>query len=211
MEEQNGILLLAKADSCKLFHRSLMETFFLYFSYYRAQGFSFEKFRSCVSAFSYPRKVRLVSFQNEGYYNIFPMDFIGKLGGTNQFIFGLRHTNLALEKIIKLKKLVVSEVPARRKKEIYHLGSHHSSSPPLLDELPFKTYPSKNFGFPVPSWTESYHEVEITRTLNLGSHMLLLGESRFEERKTGEQGHLYHVHFLLSLYQQRKGTAYTEI
>ena len=131
---QDGTFLLVKADKCKLFHTSAIETFLLYSGYYRKPGFSFKKFCSYVSAFSYPRMVRIISFQKEGYYNIFPMDFVGKIGTTNGYVFGLRHTNQTLAEIIIAKKIVVSEVPFTRKEDIYKLGSHHSSLPPPLKQ-----------------------------------------------------------------------------
>jgi len=211
VEDQDGTLLLVKADKCKLFHVSFIETFFLYASYYRKPGFSFQKFSSYVSAFSYPRKVRIVSFQKEDYYNIFPMDFVGKIGETNRYLFGLRHTNQTLSEIIRAKKLVVSEVSFAYKKDIYKLGRFHSFSPPSLKQLPFKTLPSRNFGFPVPVWAESYNEINITQTANLGSHMLLWGESQHEEIRNNGPGNLYHIHFLLSLFQKRKGADYIHV
>lgn len=209
--EQDGTLLLVKAEKCKLFHVSFLETLFLYAAYYRKPGFSFKKFSSYVSAFSYPRKVRIVSFQKEDYYNIFPMDFVGNIRGTNRYVFGLRHSNLALSEIIKTKKLAVSEVPFIYKEAIYKLGSYHSSSPPPLEQLPFKTTVSRDFGFPVPEWAESYNEIRISQTVNLGSHMLLWGESQHEEIKNNGTGNLYHIHFLLSLFRQRKGADYVHV
>ena len=209
--EQDGTFLLVKADKCRLFHTSAIETFLLYSAYYRKPGFSFKKFCSYVAAFSYPRKVRIISFQKEGYYNIFPMDFVGKIGNTNRYVFGLRHTNQTLADIIIAKKIVVSEVPFTRKEDIYKLGSHHSSLPPPLKQLPFTTFASKNFGFPVPEWAESYNEISIIQTVNLGSHMLLWGESQYEGIRNNGPGHLYHIHFLLSLFHERKGTGYIHV
>lgn len=206
----DGTLLLLEATKSKLFHASFFEICWLYFFYYRKPGFSFKRFSSYVSAFSYPRKVRIISFQKEGYYNIFPMDFVGKIRETNYYVFGLRHTNLALDEIIKSQNLVVSEVPFTLKEEIYELGGHHSSSPPPPGQLTFKTLSSKNFGFPVPEWADSYNEIRITHTLNLGSHMLLWGQSQHEEINKRSTGNLYHIHFLLSLFLNRKGTAYKE-
>lgn len=211
IEEQDGTLLLLKEDRSRLFHTSFIETRLLYSAYYQKTGFSFKKFNSYVSAFSYPRKVRLVSFQNEDYYNIFPMDFVGKIGTTNRYVFGLRHTNQSLSRIIETKKVIVSEVPFRYKEDIYKLGNYHSSSPPPLNQLPFNTLASKSFGFPVPEWAQCYNEIRITQTMSLGSHMLLWGESQHEEILNTGTGNLYHIHFLLSLFQQRKGTGYTRV
>ena len=211
INEKNGCLFLARVEECKLFHVTPLESYLLYKVYYRKPGYSFYKFKTFVAAFSYPRKVRLVSFKNESYYNIFPMDFVGKIGQSNYYVFGLRHTNQALPEIIKEKKIVVSEVPLTYKKYIYQLGSHHSSQPPPLEQLPFKTIKSKNFGFPIPEDAECYNEINLTRNINLGSHMLLWGESTDEEIIGTGQGNLYHIHFLLDLFLERNGLSYGRV
>ena len=211
IKEKDGCLLLARVEECKLFHVSSIESSLLYNVYYRKQGFSFNKFKSYVSAFSYPRKVRLVSFKKDDYYNIFPMDFVGEIGLTNYYVFGLRHTNKTLPEIIKEKRIAVSEVPFTYKDNIYQLGRHHSSHPPPLEQLPFKTHESKNFGFPVPGDAICYNEINLTKTINLGSHMLLWGESGYREIKSNSQEQLYHIHFLLDLFLERNGIAYTRV
>jgi len=211
IHEKDGTLFLLKAGRFRLFHTSFLEIFFLYNRYYRKPKFSFTKFKSYVSVFSYPRKVRIVSFKRDGYYNIFPMDFAGRTRESKHYLFGLRHSNHALGEIIKSKKLLVSEVPFTHKDNIYELGSHHSSEPPPMPQLSFKTFDSKNFGFPVPDFAEQYNEINITRTVNLGSHMLLWGESQYEEIRSNAQGSLFHIHFLLDLVLQRHGTAYNRI
>src|SRR4029077_16258381 len=113
---------------------------------------------------------------------IFPMDLLGTIPGCNKHVFGLRHTNVALPKIIETGKMVVSEVPCEYKDIIYKLGSHHSVAPPSLDMLPFNVLTTEKFGFYIPEWAENYKEVQITRTINLGSHMLLWGEWEKENK-----------------------------
>ena len=104
------------------------------------------------------------------------MDLLGDISQCNRYVFGLRHTNIALSKIIETGKVVVSEISFEHKDIIYQLGKHHSSIPPSLELLPFKVTTSQNFGFYIPDWAESYKEIKIERTINLGSHMLLWGE-----------------------------------
>jgi hypothetical protein len=203
IREQDGTLLIVRLTSCKLYHTSFLEQLFLFFRYYRKPGFSFSTFKSYVTTFSYPRKVRIISFQAEMYYNIFPMDFVGNPGGTNRFVFGLRYTNPASQEIRDEKKLVVCEVPAMRKEDIYRLGANHNSVPPPKDKLSFKTIHSRNFGFPVPDWAGSYQEIRITHYEDLGSHMLFWGESIHTEPLKPVTDTLYHIHFLLHLFRKR--------
>jgi flavin reductase (DIM6/NTAB) family NADH-FMN oxidoreductase RutF len=115
---------------------------------------------------------------------------------------------VALSKIIETGKVVVSEISFEHKDIIYQLGKHHSSIPPSLELLPFKVTTSENFGFYIPDWAESYKEIKIERTINLGSHMLLWGEVINQVTLKTHTSHLFHIHFLLYLHQKRKGFSY---
>ncbi len=208
MEEEEGSLYLMKYEEGNIYHTNFAEARFLFSRYYRKPGHSFKKFKALVTAYSYPRRVRIISFKEGGHFNIFPMDLLAPIPGSNKFVFGLRHTNRTLAKIIETGKIVVSEVSFEHKDEIYKLGKHHSTSPPSLDLLPFTTSPSKMFGFPVPAWASSYKEIRIVKTINLGSHMLMWGETAQEEKIKEPSPGFYHIHFLLFLHQERKGRHY---
>lgn len=209
IEETDGRLLLLKLDKSKIHHLSFIKQYLIFFRYYKRDGLTFQRFQSFVSAYSYPRRIRVVSFRQDTYYNIFPMDLLGDISHSNRYVFGLRHTNVALPKIIETGKLVVSEVAVEHKNTIYQLGKHHSGSPPPLGSLSFEVVTSKKFGFYIPDWVESYKEIKILKTLNMGSHMLLWGESIGEERLKKPSEHLFLVHFLHYLHQKSKGVEYT--
>ncbi|MDB5221362.1 MAG: hypothetical protein JWN83_29 [Chitinophagaceae bacterium] len=208
IEENNGTLFLLKLTKCKLHHLNFIKTRLLFSRYYKKPGLSFKKFKSLVAGYSYPRKVRIVSFKEESYYNIFPMDLVGDISHVNRFVFGLRHTNIALSKIIAAGKLVISEISYEHKNIIYQLGKHHGASPPLIGDLPFKVRQTKTYGFYIPEFPDSYKEIKILKTLNLGSHMLMWGEVINEEVLKPLLPGLYHIHFLQYLHQQAKGFNY---
>jgi flavin reductase (DIM6/NTAB) family NADH-FMN oxidoreductase RutF len=208
IQESKGSLFLLRMRKSTIFHLNFIQTFLLYFKYYKKPHLSFKKLKSFVSAYSYPRKVRVVSFRNDDYYNIFPMDLLGDIRQCNRCVFGLRHTNVALSKIMETGKLVISEISFEHKDIIYQLGKHHSSVPPSLDLLPFKVTTSENFEFYIPEWVESYKEIRIEKTINLGSHMLLWGEVVNQKTLKTHASHLYHIHFLLYLHQKKKGFRY---
>jgi hypothetical protein len=211
LEEKNkpgGSLLLFRSDRQTILQVSRFESRFLIAPFYKKPGFTLQKMAAFAAAYSYPRRVRLISFLEGDNYNLFPMDLLGQIGGTNQIIFGLRHTNRSLEKIINTGKIVMCEFPSSYRDVIYSLGSHHSSAPPDLSALPFKVTPSVNWNFPIPEFVTSYHEIRITDTKNLGSHMLMLGESMHHEIKTQPATPLYHIHFLLYLMQKRNKDLY---
>src|SRR5262249_52130056 len=123
IEDRGGCLLLFRLVSCQVHHLSAFKTRMLYSKYYKRPGLSFEKLTAFATAYSYPRKVRIVSFREDNYYNIFPMDLLGDISQAGRYVFGLRHTNVALSRIIREKRIVVSEVPSGSKETIYRLGS----------------------------------------------------------------------------------------
>ncbi len=209
--EKNGTLYLLKAIKTKLQHINPFSLRLLYSKHYKKPQWPFDKYASLVSAYSYPRKVRLISFKEDDYFNIFPMDLLGAVPQSNRFVFGLRHTNTALPRIIKNKKIVVCEIASAYKDFIYQLGKHHSSGPPSLQSLPFDTIQTDQFDFYIPDWTGNYKEIVISKTINLGSHMLLWGEVINEKQLTASAGSLFHIHFLESVYLEKNGINYPPV
>ncbi len=208
ISENKGTLLLFEVDKSKLFYLNSLKTYLIYSLYYKKPSQSFNQFKNLAAAFSYPRKVRLVSFKKDDYFNIFPMDLVGSIPDTNRFVFGLRHTNSTLDKIIKTKKIVAAEFPSTLKDAVYKLSHHHSGNPPNLDSLTFKVIKTKLYEFPIPEIAIKYHEIEIIKTLNLGSHMLLWGEAINTVTGNEKEDNLYHIHFLNYHYQRKNNFQY---
>ena len=207
--EAPGRLLLLKLEETRIHHLQLLKRYLIFRRYYKKDGLTYRRFRSYVSAYSYPRRIRIASFRDDGYYNIFPMDLLGDVHQAGRYVLGLRHTNIALHKIIQTGKLVVSEVSAKYQQAIYELGKHHSSAPPAVDRLNFQVCTTRHFGFYIPAWVESYKEIRVLETMNLGSHMLLWGEQVGEHELTAHSDHLFLVHFLH--YLQKKNTGYNYV
>lgn len=208
IDEEGGSLFLLRLDAVRIHHISFLRTRLIFSKYYKKPGLSFFKLKSFVAAYSYPRRVRVISFRDDEYFNIFPMDLLGDIPQAGRYVFGLRHTNTTLARIIATKKVMVSEFPYAKKETIYRLGSHHSASPPSIGELPFGVIESQAFGFWAPEWVESYKEIRILKTINLGSHMLMWGEPVAESRIRPDTPHLYHIHYLLFMQQKARGSCY---
>jgi hypothetical protein len=210
--ENNGHLFLFRVQSSAIHHIDAIRTCLLYRKYYKKPGVDFERLKAVAAAYTYPRRVRIISFQLEGNYNyIFPMDLLADIKTSGRYLLGMRHSNQVLKKIMEIRKIVVAEVPARYKALIYQLGRNHSVAPPALHELPFATLPTKEFGFYVPEWVESYKEITIDKTLDLGSHMLLCGQWKEEVQLKPATPRLHHIHFLHFLYLKSKGLDYPVI
>ncbi|MBN9384520.1 MAG: hypothetical protein J0H74_27450 [Chitinophagaceae bacterium] len=204
VEDGGGVLLLLQVRRCRLMQLDPIRRWVLYRRYYSRDKMSYRRFKGFVAAYSYPRRVRLVSFREGDEYNLFPMDLLGEVPLQRKYVFGLRHTNRTLERIIATGKIVVSEVPAAYEDAIYKLGKHHSSRPPELHELPFEVKCTKHFGFYYPAWVQGYKEVRISGTFNMGSHMLLWGEIEKEEKINEGDDHSYLIHFLQYLHRIKR-------
>ena len=209
IDDEKGTLFLLQISNSHIHHINGWRTQLLYRKFYRKPTLSFEKLKAVVTAYSYPRRVRVISFQAGGDYNyIFPMDLLGDIRQSGCYLLGMRHSNQVLKKIIDVKKIVVSEFPAGYKPVIYTLGRNHSAAPPPLAELPFAVQATRDFGFFVPEWVESYKEVSIRKTIDLGSHMLLFGEWSEDRILKPATPRLHHIHFLHFLQQKRRGNPY---
>ncbi len=208
IEEKEGTLYLFRLIRSQILPGKLMKGLNLFFTRFKKPDYSFSRFKSLASAYSYPRKVNLISFRQEDYFNLFPMDLLGNIEGSNLHVFGLRHSNVALQKIIETGKMVVSGISYEQKDIIYQLGKHHSANPRSLQDLPFDSFETERFGFYLPEWVENYREINITKTINLGSHMLLWGKAANIVTIKESKGSLFHIHFLLFHHQQTKRSSY---
>lgn len=209
IEETAGTLFLLKVKNSRIRHIHPLRAWLIYSKFYKKPGFLFERLKAYAAAYSYPRRVRIISFKHDkDHHFFFPMDLLGEMDQPRRYIFGLRHTNMALREIIEARKIVVSEVPGQYKSMIYELGKGHLSAPPLLNELPFGVITTGKFGFVVPEWAESYKEIVIVKTIDLGSHMLLYGEWSEETILKPETARLHHIHFLHFLHQKGRGRNY---
>lgn len=207
LKEPEGTLVLLKLKDVWVHHIHFIKSRVLFYRHYQKPAHSYKKLKSFAAAYSYPRKVRLISFGNEAGHNIFPMDLVGEIPSVNRYVFGLRHTNTSLKDIVASGKIVACEVPYQYKSVIYQLGKHHQHSM-TESALPFEVIRSAGFGFPVPAWSNSYKELKIIQTKNLGSHLLLWAEVLHEETLSIPGGHLFHIHFLHYLHQLKTGDPY---
>jgi len=158
--------------------------------------------RKVVSAlYSYPRNIIIVSYRDNEYCNIFPMDIHAYIPEDDLYILGLRTTNITLNKILEAKKVVVCDSDNIDINTVYDLGKHSSSAPTPIDELPFSTNESELFHFPVPDFVGSYKEIEIIHHKKMGYHMLMAGKVLNYKKLRPNPASLYHVSFL----QFRKG------
>lgn len=148
-----------------------------------------------AAMYAFPRRVIAVSYKDDSYFNIFPMDFQCYIEKKNMMLFGLRTTNTTLKKILLAKKLVVSDTTSVDFETIYDLGRNHSAAPPAIDQLPFGVMKSEKFGFWVPEFSATYKELEIVNSVELGTHTMMVGRVVNYKKIRDEESYLHHVHF----------------
>jgi flavin reductase (DIM6/NTAB) family NADH-FMN oxidoreductase RutF len=195
---EKGALLLYKIEKAKNYQLSVLHRFVFFAWFLRSKKNTYYSRRVISALYSYPRRIIIVSYKDDGYYNIFPMDIQGYIPEDDLYILGLRTTNLTLNKILEAKKVVVCDTDTVDINTVYNLGKHSSAAPTPLESLPFGTTESELFGFPVPDFTGSYKEIEIIQHKKMGYHMLMVGKVLNAKKLKQNPASLYHVGFLQS-------------
>jgi len=191
-----GQLFLYKIEGVRNHQLSLLHRLALFGYFLRSKTNSFYSRRVISALYCYPRRIIIVSYSDESYYNIFPMDIQGFIEEEDMYLLGLRTTNVTLGKILGAKKVVVCDTDTIELETVYKLGKHSSKSPTGKNELPFGLSESERFGFPVPDFTGSYKEIEIVQHKKMGYHMLMIGKVVNSKQIKPKPSSLYHVGFL---------------
>ena len=191
-----GGLLLYKIEKVKNHQLTALHRLALFAYFLRAKTNTYYSRRFISALYSYPRKIIIVSYKDDNYYNIFPMDIQGYIPEEDLYILGLRTTNVTLNKILEAKKVVVCDTDSVDINTVYNLGKHSSAAPTPVENLPFGTTESELFGFPIPDFTGSYKEIEILQHKKMGYHMLMVGKVLNTKKIKENSSSLYHIGFL---------------
>ena len=201
IETEKGLLLLYRIENVNNYQLSALHRLFFWGRLIRSKTNTFYSRKVISALYSYPRRIIIVSYCDNDYCNIFPMDIQGYLEEEGLYLLGLRTTNLTLNKILEAKKVVVCDTNSVDLETVYSLGKHSSKAPTPISELPFAVSKSELFGFPVPDFSGGYKEIEIIRHKKMGYHMLLVGRVVNSKQINPNPASLFHVGFL----QYKKG------
>jgi len=193
---EHGVLFLFKVDKVRNYQLSDLHRLVLFAYFLRSKANTFYSRKVISAMYSYPRSIIIVSYKDDNYCNIFPMDIHGYIEREDMYILGLRTTNVTLDKILNTKKVVVCDTSNVDINTVYDLGKHSSKSPTSPDQLPFKTTESELFKFPIPEFVGAYKEIEIISNKKMGYHMLMIGKVLNKKQVTENPSSLYHVGFL---------------
>jgi hypothetical protein len=192
----HGVLLLYKIEKVKNYQLSPLHRLVLFAYFLRSKSNTYYSRKVISALYSYPRNIIIVSYEDDEYYNIFPMDIQAYIQEEDMYILGLRTTNVTLNKILEAKKVVVCDTDGVGIDTVYSLGKHSSNSPTPKEQLPFRTTESELFNFPIPDFTGSYKEIEILQHKKMGYHMLMVGKVVNKKKIKQNPSSLYHVGFL---------------
>lgn len=195
IEDYQTAILIYNIEDVRNYQINNIRQYFLMRHFLRAKKLTRKEGKIYAALYSYPRKVVIISYEEEGYYNLFPMDFRHYYEQDDLYVFGLRSTNITLEKILKAGKLVACNTDAAKLKDIYFLGKHHSSAPPEKSGMPFNLVQSELYKFPVPVFSASYKEVKIMGSRIIGSHVLMIGKVENEKTTRPNETSVYHIHY----------------
>lgn len=193
---EHGFIFLFKVEYAKNYQMTALHREVLFAHYLKSNKNTYQSRKVISAMYSYPRNIIIVSYKDEEYFNIFPMDIHGYIEEEDMYILGLRTTNVTLDKILAAKKVVVCDTNDVDIKVVYDLGKHSSKSPTAQDQLPFQTTDSELFKFPVPTFVGEYKEIEIISNREMGYHMLMVGKVLNRKRLKENRSSLYHVGFL---------------
>ena len=192
----HGALLLYKIENVKNHQLTVLHRLVLFGYLLRSKKNTYYSRKVISALYSYPRSIIIVSYRDDNYVNIFPMDIHGYIQEENLYLLGLRTTNVTLNKILEAQKVVVCDTDIVDIHTVYLLGKQSSNAPTPMEQLPFTTTESQLFGFPVPDFTGSYKEIEIMQHKKMGYHTLMIGKVINLKKIKQNPSSLYHIGFL---------------
>jgi len=201
-----GNLLLFKIEHVRNHQLNALKREILFRYFLRSKKNTYDSRKIVSALYSYPRSIIIVSYADDEYCNVFPMDIHGFIEEEGIYLLGLRTTNITLDKILNAGKVVVCDTDTVDINSVYNLGKHSSTSPTPVDQLPFATVRSETFGFPVPACSGGYKEIQVFEHKKMGYHMLMIGKVINNKAIKTNPESLYHVGFL-----QFQNSNYTSI
>jgi hypothetical protein len=159
---------------------------------------TFQDLRALDVYYQRPRPVWLVTVPHVGAFNMFPMDLLELIDGSERLFLALRSTSPSIPYMRQRCAIALSALPADLKPAIYALGSHHRAAYSCADPLPFETVKSATAGLAVPVPAFITTEWRIQDSIEVGSHTCFIAQ-RINETVQGSGSQLAHISELLAI------------
>jgi hypothetical protein len=150
-------------------------------------------YRLLSMVYSVPRIIRLVTIGESELYNLFPTDLNGKIDD-HHFSCSFRIDKLPSKEIVKLKRLVISDIHSGYYKEVYAMGKNHSRNLSLRENFPFSNFNSEKFDLPIPEYCIRYRELELMEFKDHSLHRIFFFKTFFEKELENSNDLLAHIH-----------------
>ena len=155
-------------------------------------------------AYSLPRKICLITVDENNLYNLFPTDLHEQISA-QEYIISLRHQGKACSQVENAGKIALSDMPADDYKKVYSLGKNHTKPLRNASEFDFGPARSDNFSLPLPKNVLSYKELMLETSFIHGIHKILLFKIVNEEKFTVTPATLSHVHNCYATWRHNQG------
>lgn len=165
-----------------------------------------EAVRQLMIFYICPRQVVLVSVEEGGHRNLFPMDLIGWVS-RDRFTLALRNTSQSVSAMKAARRVVLSDVAAADCALAYRLGSHHRHALTDWQGLPCAVTRSREFSLPYPQAALRVRELDILDFESIGSHTFFVARVA-AERSLTEAARLFHTSGIYQHFRSRHGRAF---
>lgn len=122
-------------------------------------------------AYSIPRRISLVTIQQNGLFNLFPTDLHGSIN-ENFYVDSLRQHGNASMQLEETKRVVISHIHVDAFRLAYSLGKNHMKELSRKENFPFGNQLSEKLNLPLPEFTVGYEELEAQFLIDVGIHRL---------------------------------------
>ncbi len=144
-------------------------------------------------AYSVARTISVVTISDGSKLNLFPTDLHGPVG-SEFYISSLRIGGLANSQVEKYQNVVISEIEARRYREIYLLGKNHMRELKAADEFKLSPKRSASLNYSLPAGVTYYREMKLVRSLDIGIHRIHLYKITHQQSAGIGNSVLAHIH-----------------
>lgn len=161
-------------------------------------------FEQVQIGYAIPRKIGLITVEQNNLYNLFPTDLHGQIND-DHYVISLRHHGNACKQVEQSGKIVLCDMDVNSYKKVYSLGKNHMQPLKQRTEFDFSPNYSKKFQLPLPHEVISYKELEVVSSLIAGIHKLILFKIVHNETVSPGNSTLVHIHNSYATWRNKHG------
>jgi hypothetical protein len=155
-------------------------------------------------AYSYPRKISVITVGENELYNVFPTDLHGEIHGQNKYIISLRENGKAFRQVVHSGRICLSTVSCDQFREVYALGKNHMQDLQPVNYFPAETLRILNgSGLAVYGAATGYLILKMESEQKAGIHHLITFSIEKRSATDKQLNILSHIHSYYALWRKR--------